>query len=126
MGFGLKGIAVTVLLPTDAETGVTGETAYDPFGAPVPGVPGEVAVANVLVDRPTDQELEQTTRQYGAACDLTLHFPKAFHGSLRGCSVVLPAPWSDTFKVLGDPLPYDPRLTPGAHNRPVHVRRVVG
>lgn len=118
MAYALKGVDVIVKRPMQAPT--------DPFGAPVPGTsPGE-PVGNVIVDSPSDADIESTTRQYGASCDLVLHFPKSFTGSLRGCSVELPAPWSDKFEVMGDPMPYDPSLTPGAHNRPVHVRRVVG
>lgn len=115
---GLRGVEVTVLAPASSST--------DPFGAPVPGVMERTEVANVLVCSPTAEEIEQTTRQFGSSCDLTLHFPKTHHESLRGCSVALPEPWDATFEVLGDPMPYDPALTPGAHDRPVHVRRVVG
>ena len=116
--YGLRGVDVTVLTPTSAST--------DPFGAPVAGVSTRTEVANVLVDRPIAEEVEQTTRQYGVSCDLTLHFPKSCHMALRGCSVSLPEPWDATYEVLGDPMPYDPALTPGAHDRPVQVRRVVG
>ena len=126
MGYGLKGVTVTVLSPNPQETGVTGEYVHDPFGAPVYGTPTNTTVANVMVDSPTTEDLEQTTRQYGASCDLVLHFPKSFHGSLRGCSVAIPEPWGATFEVQGDPMPYDPRLTPGEHDRKVPVRRVVG
>lgn len=115
---GLRGVGVTVLSPTAQST--------DPFGAPVAGTPSRTEVGNVMVDRPSDKDVEQTTRQFGASCDLVLHFPKSCHMALRGCGVELPAPWSGTFEVLGDPQPYDPALTPGAHDRPVHVRRVVG
>lgn len=118
MRYGLQGVDVTVLSPI---AGVP-----DPFGMPTPDGEPRTRVSNVLVDRPTDADVEETTRQYGASCDLVLHFPKACHMALRGCSVELPAPWSATFEVLGDPQPYDPALTPGAHDRPVHVRRVVG
>lgn len=118
MGYGLKGISVTVITSTSTST--------DPFGAPIEGQPTEETVDNVLVDSPTSEDLEQSTRQFGTTCDLVLHFPKAHHGSLRGCKVALPAPWSDTFEVIGDPMPYDPRLTPGAHDRKVPIRRVVG
>lgn len=84
----------------------------------------EVAtVGNVLVGNPSVEESEQAARRYGAECGLTLHFPKSFEGSLLGLSVCLPAPWGGVYDVLGDPLPYDPRLTPGEHNRPVLVTR---
>ena len=118
MGYALKGVGVTVLSPTSA--------SFDPFGAPVAGVSTRTEVGNVLVDNPTDEEIEQSTRQFGVSCDLLLHFPKTCHMALRGCSVSLPEPWDATFEVLGDPMPYDPKLTPGAHDRKVHVRRVVG
>ena len=115
---GLTGVAVTVLVPASS--------SVDAFGSPVPGPPDEVAVENVLVDSPSGSDVESTTREFGVSCDLTLHFPKTCLMSLRGCSVALPAPWSGTFEVMGDPQPYDPRLTPGAHDRPVRVRRVAG
>lgn len=118
MGCGFRGVGVTVLSPTSSST--------DPFGAPILGVLARTEVDNVLVDRPSDSDIEQTTRQFGVSCDLTLHFPKSCHMSLRGCSVALPVPWDATYEVLGDPEPYDPALTPGEHDRPVHVRRVVG
>ena len=118
MGYGLKGISVTVITPTSTST--------DPFGALIEAEPTEETVDNVLVDKPKTDDLEQSTRQFGTICDLVLHFPKTRHGSLRGSKVVLPAPWSETFEVIGDPMPYDPRLTPGAHNRKVLVRRVAG
>lgn len=118
MGWGLKGLTVTVLHPVPAST--------DPFGAPVPGTPAPEDVADVLVDNPTSTDIESTVRQYGVSCDLTLHFPKDYTGSLRGCSVELPAPWSDEFEVMGDPMPYDPALVPTSYGMPVHVRRVSG
>lgn len=119
MGYALKGVTVTVSTPTHG-------SQTDPFGAPIAGAPSTEAVDDVIVDNPSDSDIEQTTRQYGVQCDFVLHFPKAHHGSLRGCSVTLPAPWSCTCEVLGDPMPYDPKLTPGRHNRRVHARRVVG
>ena len=118
MRWALRGIAVTVLKPTQSST--------DPFGAPVAGTPVPMTVGNVLVDSPSTEDVEQTTRQFGVACDLKLHFPKTCHDCRRGCSVALPAPWSGTFEVIGDPMPYDPELTPGEHDREVLVRRAAG
>ncbi len=118
MRWALRGIAVTVLKPM--------RSSADPFGAPAAGTPAPMTVDNVMVDSPTVEELDLSTRQFGVRCDLKLHFPKACHDSLRGCSVVLPAPWSGTFEVIGDPMPYDPELTPGEHDREVLVRRVEG
>lgn len=118
MPYALRGVEVEVIRPTQAST--------DPFGAPVAGEPQAETVANVLVDSPSTSDIESTMRQFGASCDLTLHFPKGYTQGLRGCKVALPAPWSAEFEVMGDPMPYDPALTPGGHWMPVNVRRVVG
>lgn len=118
MVFALRGVQVAVLRPTPGEP--------DPFGAHVPGEPERIEVGNVLVDSPSGDDLESSVRQYGTACDLTLHFPKGFHSDLRGCSVEIPAPWEGVYEIMGDPKPLDPSLTPGEHCMPVHVRRVVG
>lgn len=118
MGWALDGRTVTVLHPVPAST--------DPFGAPIAGTPTREEVSDVLVDSPSSDDIDSTVRQFGASCDLTLHFPKDYAGSLRGCSVELPAPWSDEFEVMGDPMPYDPELVPTSYGMPVHVRRVVG
>ena len=118
MRIGFRGVTVTVLSPSSASS--------DPFGAPIEEEPVPTQVENVIVDSPDTKDIEQTTRQHGVSCDLVLHYPKTNHESLRGCKVILPAPWGATFEVIGDPMPYDPRLTPGAHDRRVPVRRVVG
>lgn len=118
MTWPFKGITVTVLVPTEDST--------DPFGAPVAGKPDQVEVTNVLVSSPSTEAIEQTTRQFGAACELTLNFPKTFTDPLRGCSVELPAPWEGVYEVLGEPMPLMPGLCPDERNRDVHVRRAVG
>ena len=118
MSWPFSGRTVTVLRP------VAG--AADPFGATIVARYSRVDVDNVLVSQPSTEAIEQTTRQHGAACELTLNFPKAYAEPLRGCLIELPAPWSATFGVLGDPQPLQPELCPDEHNRDVHVRRVEG
>ena len=118
MTWPFKGRTVTVLRPVDG--------LADPFGAPTVAGLSREDVHGVLVSQPSTEAVEQTTRQYGAACELTLNFPKSYTAPLRGCSVELPAPWSATFEVIGEPQPLIPELTPDGRNRDVHVRRVIG
>lgn len=110
-------VIVTVLRPTAA-------TERDALGNPVPGEPTSETV-RVLVGPPSTSSME-ASRPNGATVALTLHFPKSYKASLRGCRVELPAPWTGTYRVIGDPVPYEARLTPGRYNRPVDVERADG
>lgn len=118
MTWPFKGRTVTVLRPVPG--------AVDPFGAPTVASVSREDVENVLVSQPSTDAIEQTTRQYGAACELTLNFPKTYTEPLRGCSIEMPAPWSGVFEVIGEPIPLQPDLCPDERNRDVHVRRVDG
>lgn len=60
---------------------------------------------------------EDTDRPDGLTVDLTVHFPKSYTGSLRGCELGIPG-WG-RYRVVGDPKPFMPRNTPGTWNRPV-------
>lgn len=85
-------------------------------------------VRNVLVDRPTTSDINgsrlgATDRPNGDRIAFTLHFPKDYTASLRGCSVVVRG---KTYNVVGDPQPYMDKLTPGRWNRPVEVEVVDG
>lgn len=94
----------------------------DRLGNEVPGAPTPVEVPGVLVANPSTDEME-AARAAGISLAYTLHFPKAFTGSLRGCTVLLPEPWENEvgYRVVGDPRPYMDGNTPGPWNRPVQV-----
>lgn len=113
----IKGVTVTVLTPTEDGT--------DRFGEPVAGAPTEEQVGNVLVAPGSTSDLE-ATRPDGALVALTLHFPKTWTGDLRGCEVVLPAPWEGTYRVIGEPKPYMDANTPTSWHMPVEVEAVHG
>lgn len=106
----------TVLIPK-----TSGE---DRFGNPVPGEP-ERAPAMVLVAPGESADLE-ASRPAGVTVALTLHFTREWTRSLRGCSVELPEPWAGTYRVIGDPKPYDPALCPGDLWLPAEVEAVDG
>ena len=113
----ISGTTVTVLRPT-----ITGT---DRFNAPTYGTPTEETVANVLVAPGATADLE-ASRPEGVTVAYTLHFPKTYTASLEGCSVVLPAPWTGTYRVIGDPRPYMDANTPTPWHLPVEVEAAHG
>lgn len=106
---GMRGISVTVLRPNPER---------DELGEPIGEDDIREQVENVLVAPGTTKNMDET-RPQGVTVALTLHFPKMYAASLRGCSVELPAPWEGIYKVIGDPMPY--MRSPGQWNRPVEV-----
>lgn len=107
----LSGIAVTVLRPV--------EGAADRLGNPTHTYVPET-VADVLVQPGVTDDLD-ADRPEGDTAALTLHFPKTYAGTLRGCAVVLPPPWEGEWRVVGDPLPYMAANCPTRWNRAVQV-----
>jgi len=105
----ISGVDVTVMRPYESGT--------DRFNNAVYGMTGE-SVGNVLVAPGGTQDLE-ASRPEGVHVDYTLHFPRGYAGALEGCDVVLPAPWSCTCRVIGDPKPYIAADTPTPWNLPV-------
>ena len=115
----LRGEAVTVLTPTQG-----GE---DEYGQAVKSWASQ-EVADVLVCGPATTDLgaglqTDVGRPEGDSVSLTLHFPKAYAASLRGCRIVLRG---RTFEVLGDPVALTDGNVPGRWNRAVPVRLVEG
>lgn len=97
-------------------------TESDPFNAGIP-VRSEMAVGDVLVCPASPEDEIEGNRPDGISSGLTLHFPKGYEGSLRGCKVVVRGVEYD---VVGDPLPFTGKNTPTRWNRPVKVVRVDG
>lgn len=114
------GVEATVLVPT--------EGGLDRLGNPVPDKPERVVVPGVLVAPGATGATVglEASRPEDVRVALTLHFPKSFKRSLRGCTVTLPEPWGGPWRVIGDPMPYDDALCPGPWHMPVEVARVDG
>lgn len=68
-------------------------------------------VDGVLVVPGATMELE-AARPEGVNVAYTLHFPKDYVERLEGCFVTLPAPWSGTYRVIGNPGQYMRDNTP--------------
>ena len=94
--------------------------ARDSYGNDVEAYAAAQAVDNVLIVPGACAELD-ASRPEGVRVAFTLHFPKGYASSLEGCDVVLPAPWSCTCHVVGNPTPYIDVDTPTPWHMPVEV-----
>ena len=115
----MKGREVTVLVPVEGPA--------DRFGNPTRAGLVRVGVEDMIVQPGATADLE-ASRPEGASVALTLHFPKAWGGkSLRGCEVeIADGRWAGTYRVVGDPKPYDPDSTPTRWDMPVEVEACDG
>lgn len=115
----VRGQTVTVLHPA--------RDGKDRLGNPTFGKPVREVVADVLVQSPTTKDME-AARTMGVTLALTLKFPIAYEGSLRGCEIEVPAPNAGTYRVVGDPRPnpHAPHRFGNRWNRSVMVEAADG
>jgi len=66
---------------------------------------------DVLVEPGSTDDMD-ASRPEGMRVDLTLHFPSSWEGDLRGAKVVLGGRWAGEYRVVGNPMPYEPQLVP--------------
>lgn len=118
----MRGISVEVRHPIESGTDRFGNViwTYGPTGAT-----GSETVGNVLVSPGATDDLE-ASRPEGVKVEYTLHFPKTYTGTLEGCIVSLPSPWSGDYRVIGDPRPYIDANTPTKWHLPVEVEAAHG
>lgn len=98
----ISGNTVTVLYPF---------TTYDDNRDRITSYTQEI-VQNVLVVPYATQDVVANEHFDGTKAQFTLGFPKGYSHSLRGCRVILPAPWDTTVEIIGDPQPNDPQNCP--------------
>ena len=79
-----------------------------------------------LLVSPSSTEDLPAERTEGDSATLTVHFPKTWTTSLRGCEIVFGDAWSGRYRVIGDPAPYIEANTPGDWWMPVQVVRCDG
>ena len=106
-------MTVDVMTPVDGQT--------DPFGVPTVSYTPE-SVSFVLPQPDSTYDLE-ADRPDGVRVDMTFHFPLGYSKSLRGCLIQYAG---KTYRVIGDPQPSMPCLTPGPFGMKVETERVDG
>lgn len=111
----LPSTSVTVIRPSDVGSS-------DPFGAPIEGESARETVSGVLVTPGATADLD-ASRPEGASVALTVHFPRGYGKSLKGCEIEY---GGEAYRVIGDPLPYMEGGVPGPCTMPVEVERVDG
>lgn len=97
----------------------------DRFGNPQRAFDGGTAVDGLLVAPGSTEDLD-ASRPDGVSVALTVHFPKTWATSLRGCEIDLAEPYSGRYRVIGDPQPYMDANTPTTWHLPVEVERADG
>ena len=112
----MKGISVIVRTPQATTTDRFGNEQY---------VFIESTVDGVLVEPGANESLE-ASRPEGVQVAFTLHFPKTYSGTLEGCEIELPAPWTGVYRVIGNPGRYMMDNTPTRWNMPVEVEKAYG
>lgn len=112
----MRGVSVIVHTPT--------ESTVDRFGN-AEETWSTSTVDDVLISPGATADLE-ASRPEGVQVAYTMHFPKTFTGSLEGCKVELPEPYSGVYRVIGDPRPYMDENTPTRWNRPAEVESTHG
>ena len=86
----------TVFLTVKTKTGV------DDFNADVFST-SEVEVSGVLIGEPTTDDITTSINLYGKKAGLTLAIPKGDTHNWTDTTVRLPAPWSATYRTIGEP-----------------------
>ncbi len=113
---GFETVTVTVV-------STAASTERDRLGNAIPGAPVTVDVPGCLVHPGSTDDME-AGRPDGVTVSLTVHFPKSYTGSLRGCKLDIPG--YGTFAVIGDPKPYMDANTPGPWHMPVYCEATDG
>ena len=109
------------LIPTETVTVLRPSVERDDLGEITEGEPTSVAVRCVVCPGATSDM--DATRPEGVTVAYTLHFPKTYAGSLRGCSVEVRG---ETYDVVGDPQRTTDAATPGPFDMAVEVTRADG
>ena len=109
------------LIPTETVTVLRPSVERDDLGEPTLGEPTREAVRCVVCPGATSDM--DATRPEGVTVAYTLHFPKTYSGSLRGCSVEVRG---IRYDVVGDPQRTTDAATPGPFDMAVEMTRADG
>lgn len=112
---------VLSLIPTEQVAVIRPTVERDNLGEPVEAGTSREEVRCVVC--PGAASGMDATRPEGVTVAFTLHFPKTYAGSLRGCSVEVRGARYD---VVGDPQRTTEAATPGPFDMAVEVTRADG
>lgn len=112
---------VLSLIPTEPVVVVRPTVGRDDLGEPVEAGTSREEVRCVVCPGATSDM--DATRPEGVTVVYTLHFPKTYAGSLRGCSVEVRG---TRYDVVGDPQRTTGAATPGPFDMAVEVTRADG
>lgn len=110
---------VTVTLKAKTQTGT------NDFGEPVYTIQ-DIPVDDVLVGEPSSTDIQNVITTYGKRISYTLAVPKGDVNKWTGAEVELPAPWSATYRVIGEPTMGIDENIPLRWNKKVHLERLEG
>ena len=110
----IKGVTVQLLEKT--------QTGTDGFGSPV-WEKSWVPVDNVLVGRPTTEEVTDTMNLHGKTVDYVLAVPKGDAHTWEDAEVILPAPFGGTYRTVGYPTAGIEANIPLSWNKKVRLER---
>ena len=113
----MKGVSVTLKKKT--------QTGTDVFGKPV-YTETDIVVNDVLIGEPSTEDIQNAITVYGKQIAYTLAIPKGDTNNWYKATVVLPAPWSETFNVIGDAIMGIEENIPLRWNKKVHLERLNG
>lgn len=113
----MKGVEVKLLKKTLTGTDMFNQPIYETQ---------EVAISDVLVGEPSSADIENNITVYGKKTAYTLAIPKGDDNTWEDSEVILPAPWSATFKVIGSPTAGIEANIPLRWNKKVHLERLEG
>ena len=113
----MKGVTITLKKKTQPGT--------DDFGQPIYSE-SNVEINDVLIGEPNTEDLQTAITVYGKRIAYTLAIPKGDTNTWYKAEVTLPAPWSETFKVIGDATMGIEANIPLRWNKKVHIERMDG
>lgn len=113
----MKGVTITLKVKT--------KTGDDDFGQPV-YTETDTEIHDVLVGEPSTEDIQNAITSYGKRVAYTLAIPKGDTNTWCKCKVALPAPWSETFNVIGDAVMGIEENIPLRWNKKVYLERLDG
>lgn len=110
----IKGITVTLINKTESDR--------DEFNNPI-YTETETEVENVLVGEPTTNDVNDTLSLFGKRLAYTLGIPKGDENNWVDATVILPSPFTGTYRTIGYPTAGIEEMIPLNWNMKVKLER---